>query len=82
MTWATTSLVDLNDPQQAVAWLRTPNAVRQRCGAILSAAEKNDLAHFAYDSDRVDATAAYVLETIRAAYPTLDPVGPGDDAFR
>ncbi len=72
MTWATTSLAELNDPQQAVAWLRTPKAVRQRCDAILAAVERDALAHFALDPDRMDAAACYVLETIRAAYPTLE----------
>ncbi len=65
-------MVDLNDPQQAVAWLRTPQAVRLRCKAVLAAAERDTLAHFALDLDRLDDAAAYVVETIRAASPTLD----------
>jgi hypothetical protein len=65
-------LADLNDPQEAVAWLRTPQAVRLRCGEVLAAAEQNALAHFALDRDRLDGAADYVVETIRASYPRLD----------
>ena len=57
MTWAITSLADLNDPQQAVAWLRSPKAVRRRCVEILAAAEQDALTHFALDPDRMDAAA-------------------------
>ena len=71
-TWATTSLADLNDPREAVAWLRTPQAVRRRCNAVLAAAERDALAHFALDRDRLDVAATYVVDTIRADYPTLD----------
>ena len=65
------SLADLNDPQQAVAWLRTPQAVRLRCNAVFAAAERDALDHFALDMERLDAAAAYVVDTIRQAYPTL-----------
>ncbi|HET6520896.1 MAG TPA: DUF1688 family protein, partial [Geminicoccaceae bacterium] len=55
--------------EAAVAWLRSPAAIRTRCGAVLAAAEADRLAHFALDASRLDDAAAYVVETIRAAYP-------------
>ena len=59
-------------PQDAVAWLRTPQAIRQRCGQIYAAAEADELRHFALDLSRLDATAAYVLDTIKTNYPDLN----------
>jgi hypothetical protein len=35
-----------------LAWLRTPEAVRERCHAMLTLAEQDALAHFAVDSAR------------------------------
>jgi hypothetical protein len=56
---------------EALAWLRTPAAIRQRCGLVLAAAERDELRHFALDLDRLAPTAAFVVETIRQHYPTL-----------
>jgi hypothetical protein len=58
-------------PVEAVAWLRTPDAIRARCGLVLAAAQRGELAHFALDLSRLDPTADYVIETIRANYPGL-----------
>jgi hypothetical protein len=58
-------------PAAAIAWLRTPDAIRERCGLVLAAAEGGELAHFALDAARLDPTADYVVETIRANYPDL-----------
>ncbi len=63
---------DLNDPVEAVAWLRSPQAVRARCASILEAARAEELAHFALRAERLEAAADYVAQTIRANYPTLD----------
>jgi hypothetical protein len=62
----------IDDPEDAVAWLRTPQAIRLRCEAVFAAAERDGLDHFALDLGRLDAVADYVLETTRRAYPTLD----------
>ena len=63
---------NLNDPVEAVAWLRSPAAIRARCAVILEAAEADGLAHFALRAERLEAAADYVAQTIRANYPTLD----------
>ncbi len=56
----------------AVAWLRTPQAIRARCGMVMAAAEDDRLAHFGFDAGRLDAAADAVIETMTAAYPDLD----------
>ncbi len=58
-------------PAEAIAWLRTPAAIRERCGLVLAAAERDALAHFTLDLNRLDPTADYVIDTIRASYPDL-----------
>jgi Protein of unknown function (DUF1688) len=58
-------------PAAAIAWLRTPGAIRARAGLILAAAERDELKHFALDPSRLDPAADYVIETIRSNYPDL-----------
>lgn len=60
------------DAAAAAAWLRTPAAIRERCGAIFAAAEQDRLAHFAYRPERLPDLARIVASVIRDAYPTLD----------
>lgn len=60
------------DIKSAIAWLRTTDAVRERTGLILQAAERSELEHFALDLDRLGPTADYVIRTIHAAYPKFD----------
>jgi hypothetical protein len=55
----------------AVAWLRTPQAVRARCDALLALAERDALAHFVFDPDRLDRVVDYVLSVTRETYPDL-----------
>lgn len=55
----------------ALAYLRSATAVRERAHRLLSAAERDELAHFAVDGARMAWLADYVIETIRARYPTL-----------
>ena len=59
------------DAAAAVAWLRTPQAIRARAGLVLAAAERDALTHFALDEERLDPAADYVIETIRTSYPDL-----------
>jgi Protein of unknown function (DUF1688) len=53
------------------AWLRTPEAVRDRCNALLELAERDALAHFTCDPARLDDVAGYVAVVIRQNYPDL-----------
>lgn len=54
------------------AALLTPEAVRQRCGLIFKAAQGDRLDHFALAPGRLEDTARYVVETMRANYPDLN----------
>ena len=54
------------------ARLLTASAVRERCAAIMSAAERGDTRHLAWRPDRLAAAAAYVADTIRLRFPNLD----------
>ena len=46
-------------------------AVRERCAAIMTAAERGDTRHLAWQSAYLPDAAAYVADTIRLRYPTL-----------
>lgn len=61
----------LSDPQAAIAWLRRPEAIRQRCQIVYQAAQADRLRHFSLDLGQLDAAADYVLQTIRQNYPSL-----------
>ncbi len=68
----TTGLNDRDNAVSAIAWLRTTEAIRQRAGMVLGAAERDELEHFAFDPERLDGAAAYVIDLIQATYPALD----------
>lgn len=55
----------------ALAALRDPATIRARCHALLALAEADGLDHFALRPERIDAAAAYVVDTIRARHPDL-----------
>ena len=59
----------LQTPHEAIAWLRSPGAIRARCRKILSLAERDALNHFRLDASQIAPAARYVLETIEFAYP-------------
>jgi Protein of unknown function (DUF1688) len=61
----------LASPAAALAWLRTPQAIRARAGLVLAAALRDELKHFALDPGRLDPAADYVIDTIRSNYPDL-----------
>ena len=55
---------DAERAAEAIAWLRSPAAIRARCGQTLAAAEDDRLCHFALDAERLGPAADYVIETI------------------
>ncbi len=61
-----------DDPAAAVAWLRSPAAIRERCAIVLAAARDDSLEHFALHPERLEPAAGYVAETIAANYPDLE----------
>lgn len=57
---------------EAIRQLLRPATVRARAREMLELGIAGELGHFDVRMDRMDACAAYVLDTIRADYPTLD----------
>ncbi|MCC6470973.1 MAG: URC4/urg3 family protein [Alphaproteobacteria bacterium] len=60
------------DIAASIRWLRSTEAVRQRCGRLYEAAGRGALGHFRLHLDRMDWTAAYVAAVIRESYPRYD----------
>jgi len=56
---------------QAITYLRSTAAIRDRCGQLFALAEADRLEHFRLDLSQLDAVANYVLEVMRSNYPTL-----------
>jgi hypothetical protein len=55
----------------SIAYLRSPQGIRDRCGQLFTLAAANQLQHFQLDLTQLDRTADYVIEVMRSAYPTL-----------
>ncbi len=64
--------LESREERDAIAYLRTPRAIRERCDHLLALAQAGRLSHFTCDTSRLDATTAYVEQVIREAYPDLD----------
>ncbi len=61
-----------NPLQEAITWLRSPEAIRERCGNILAHGLAGKLEHFRIDLGELPAVAGFVAEVIRDRYPTLE----------
>jgi hypothetical protein len=73
----------MTDVAAAVAYLRSPLAIRARCENIFEAGLAGRLAHFAVELDALPAVAAKVAQVTRAAYPDLRiPVHGRTNHFR
>ncbi len=55
----------------AIAYVRSPAAIRERCQQVLALACTDRLHHFAYHPDKLPEVAGYVAAVTRDAYPTL-----------
>ena len=60
------------DVAAAIAYLRSPLAVRARCEAIFDAGIQGSLRHFTIELAALPAVVDRVVEVTRAAYPDLD----------
>lgn len=58
--------------QAAIAYLRSPQAIRERCGQLFELACADRLQFFRVDVSQLEKTADYVLQVIRENYPDLD----------
>ena len=62
----------LDTTPEVIAYLRTPQAIRERCGQLFALACEDQLEHFRCCLNRLDATADFVIQVMRTDYPTLD----------
>ncbi len=62
----------MHDAAGAIAWLRSVDAVRERCGDLYATAGHDALEHFALDESRLGSCADYVVDTVKTAYPDLE----------
>lgn len=60
------------DEQEAIAYLRTPGAIRERCDRLFNLACADKLHHFRCDLTKIDVVATYVIEVMRDEYPDLN----------
>ncbi len=59
------------DERQAVDFLRTPAAIRERCERLFDTASAGGSKHFRVELDRLDAVADAVVAVTRESYPDL-----------
>jgi hypothetical protein len=62
---------DIPAARELAETLLNAAAVRSRCRLVFEAGRHDALTHFRLDLDKLPATADFVLDTMRAAYPTL-----------
>ncbi|NEP13850.1 MAG: URC4/urg3 family protein [Symploca sp. SIO2C1] len=58
--------------QRAIAYLRTPAAIREQCDRLFSLTCAEQLPHFRCDLTKLDQVANYVIQVMRDEYPDLD----------
>jgi Protein of unknown function (DUF1688) len=58
--------------EAAIAYLQSPQAIRDRTRALFKLAEQDQLQHFRYHPEALPATAAYVLDVMGQQYPDGD----------
>lgn len=57
--------------QKTIAYLRSPQAIRARCGQLFELACDDRLAYFRCDLNQLDPVANYVVQVTRTHYPDL-----------
>ncbi|MBD2447379.1 URC4/urg3 family protein [Nostoc sp. FACHB-152] len=58
--------------QRVIEYLRSPRAIKERCGQIFALVNEGKSRHFVCDLSQLGRVADYVIEVIRAEYPDLD----------
>jgi len=61
-----------NEQRSAIAYLRTPAAIRERCDRLFTLACADHLHHFRCNLTQLDLVANYVIEVMRDEYPDLN----------
>jgi hypothetical protein len=57
------------DLEKRVAYLQSPQAIRDRCRLLLERVLAGESEHFRLDLNRLGSVADYVITTMRAHYP-------------
>lgn len=68
------------DKREAIAYLRSPAAIRERCGVLFTLGCEDQLRHFRCDLTKLDRVADYVIGVMRDQYP--DQVIPFHSRWR
>jgi hypothetical protein len=63
--------LDVSSIESTIAYLRSPQAIRERCGQIFALGCEDKLRYFRCDLSQLNSVAEYVLDVIRANYPDL-----------
>jgi hypothetical protein len=58
--------------QETIAYLRSPQAIRERCGQLFGLACDDRLQHFRCHLSQLDRVADYVIEVTQTQYPDLE----------
>ena len=62
----------MTNDQQTIAYLRTPQAIRERCDRVLHLVEANQLYSFGCDLTQLENVASYVLQVMQDDYPDFN----------
>ena len=62
----------MDDAHDAVRLLRAPSTIRERAALVFAHIAQGRSSHFVFDERRLDGAVDLVIDTTRAAYPTLD----------
>jgi hypothetical protein len=62
----------LNEPQEAVSYVRSAQAIRERCAQVSSLAKSDGLSWFSFIPERLDAVVDAVQKETLASYPDLN----------
>lgn len=57
---------------EAIAYLRTPRAIRERCAMVFAASERGETEHFALDLTKLSACTHFVAVVMQDNYPKGD----------
>ena len=61
-----------NDKKELIAYLRSPAAIRERCGQLFALAIEGQSRYFTCDLTQLIKVADYVIEVMRGEYPDLE----------
>ncbi len=65
-------LSDIQNPNDTIAYLRSPQAIQERCGQLFELACSDKLRYFRCDLSQLDRAADYVIQVTKENYPDLN----------